>query len=246
MKRALAIRHVAFEDLGLIQPWLEERGWRVDTIDAGVDDLGAIDLDSADLLVVLGGPIGAHDDDLYPFLSVEVDLVGRRIASGRPILGICLGAQLMARALGARVRPMAAPEIGFAPLELTEAGLDSMLSPLQGLPVLHWHGDQFDLPAGLPSLARTPHCGHQTFMAGQNALALQFHLEVDTGRFEQWLIGHTNELRSAGVNIPSLRSQAALYQTDLALCLGAVLEAWTAAWIPLLPATAAYGQVSAA
>ena len=103
MKTAVAVRHVAFEDLGFIAPWLQQRGWRVAYHDAGVDHAAAIDLEQADLFAVLGGPIGAHDDALYPFLSDEVRLIRQRIDSGRPILGICLGAQLMARALGAKV-----------------------------------------------------------------------------------------------------------------------------------------------
>ncbi|MFN7443821.1 MAG: glutamine amidotransferase [Curvibacter sp.] len=226
MKRALAIRHLAFEDLGLIQPWLEAHGWLVETLDAGVDDLGAIDLDTLDLLVVLGGPIGAHDDDLYPFLSGEVDLIGRRIASGRPILGICLGAQLMARALGAQVRPMAAPEIGFAPVSLTDAGLASVLAPLSSHPVLHWHGDQFDLPAGVASLATTPHCPHQAFLVGAHALALQFHLEVDPRCFEKWLIGHTGDLRRAGTSINALRASAKLQRIGPGGVVGRLLSDW--------------------
>lgn len=103
MKTAVAIRHLAFEDLGLIEPWLKRRGWRIVTCDAGVDELWKIDLWQIDLLVVLGGPIGAGDDALYPFLSEEVNLIRKRLDSASPLLGICLGAQLMARALGAAV-----------------------------------------------------------------------------------------------------------------------------------------------
>lgn len=235
MKRAVAVRHVAFEDLGLIQPWLEANGWRVETLDAGVDDLLAIDLDSIDLLTVLGGPIGAHDDDLYPFLTGAVELIGRRIASGRPILGICLGAQLMARALGAKVQPMAAPEIGFAPLSLTQAGRASLLAPLEGASVLHWHGDQFELPSGVPSLAITPHCPHQAFQVGSHALALQFHIELDSRFFERWLIGHTSDLRRAGVNINALRDSAKLRTPALSEAVGRMLTDWLNATV--LPPT---------
>ena len=127
-KTVLALRHLAFEDLGLLAPVLEARGFtRLLTRDAGVDDLRDVDLDAVDLLVVLGGPIGAYDDALYPYLNDELALIRRRLAARRPLLGICLGAQLMARALGASVRPMAhgRKEIGFAPLTLTDAGRDS-------------------------------------------------------------------------------------------------------------------------
>jgi len=226
MKCAVAIRHLAFEDLGLMQPWLVGRGWQVETLDAGVDDLNEIDLDSVDLLIVLGGRRIAQKKDLYPFLHGEVELIGRRIASGRPVLGICLGAQLMARALGAKVKLMAAPEIGFAPLLLTGAGEISVLALLEGQPVLHWHGDQFDLPSSVPSLATTLQCPHQAFMIGTHALALQFHVEVDTQRIEQWLIGHTSDLRRSGVDINALRASAKLHQRRLEHALGEILTDW--------------------
>jgi GMP synthase (glutamine-hydrolysing) len=226
MKTAVAIRHLAFEDLGLIEPWLRCRGWRIVTYDAGVDELCKIDMAQLDLLVVLGGPIGAHDDALYPFLAEEVDLIRQRLDSGRPILGICLGAQLIARALGASVTPMRGKEIGYAPLQLSAAGQASPLAALAGQPVLHWHGDQFDLPAGMPSLAATPICPHQAFMAGDHAMAWQFHLEVDAGRIEQWLIGHTGELRQAGIDIAALRQAAAQHRAGLAAGLDAVLADW--------------------
>ena len=184
-KTALALRHLAFEDLGLIAPLLRERGFEVRYHEAGVDDFAAIDLDAVDLLIALGGPISVEDDANYPWLPDEVALVKRRLDSGRPLLGLCLGAQLMARALGAAVRPMGVKEIGFAPLTLTEAGQRTALAELGSQPVLHWHGDQFALPAGLPSLVATPVCPHQAFAPHAKALALQFHPEVDPARIEQ-------------------------------------------------------------
>lgn len=226
MKTAVAIRHLAFEDLGLIEPWLQRRGWRTVTYDAGVDDLRTIDLAQADLLVVLGGPIGAHDDALYPFLADEVDLIRRRLDSARPLLGICLGAQLMARALGAAVAPMGHKEIGFSPLSLTLQGSSSPLARIGTQPVLHWHGDQFELPAGCTSLATTPACPHQAFMVGEHAMAWQFHLEVDAARIEQWLIGHAGELQQDGIDIAALRQAAAQHRSGLAQALDAVLTDW--------------------
>ncbi len=228
MKTAVAVRHVAFEDLGLIEPWLKQRGWRVVYYDAGVDELWKIDLGQVDLFAVLGGPIGACDDDLYPFLGEEAALIRQRIDSGRPVLGICLGAQLMARALDAGVAPMPTKEIGFGALELTREGAASPLGCIAEQPVLHWHGDQFDLPAGVSTLARTSACPNQAFMVGDHAMAWQFHLEVDAARIDQWLIGHTGELRQAGIDITALRSAADRQRAGLSQALDAVLTDWFA------------------
>ena len=230
VKTVLALRHLAFEDLGLLSPVLEARGFeRFVTLDAGVDDLREVDLDAVDLMVVLGGPIGAYDDALYPYLLDELALIERRLAARRPLLGICLGAQLMARALGAEVKPMphGKKEIGFSPLQLTTAGRDSALAPLaEGQAVLHWHGDQFGLPEGVPSLAETPLCPHQAFAIGDHALGLQFHLEGDPARLEQWLIGHAGELSQAGVPLDQLRRDAARHGPGLRAALEAVMTRW--------------------
>jgi len=226
MRTAVALRHLAFEDLGLIEPWLMARGWRVRYHDVGVDDFGALDLAPVDLLVVLGGPIGAEEDARYPYLAEEVRVVRVRIDSRRPLLGICLGAQLMARALGATVRPMGVKEIGFSPLTLNEAARDTPIASIGEQPVMHWHGDQFALPRGIASLASTPACRHQAFMVGDHAMAWQFHLEVDPARIEQWLIGHAGELTQAGIDLETLRANARGHRRGLTAALDRVLDDW--------------------
>ncbi len=237
-RTVLAIRHLAFEDLGLLEAALRARGFdRFITRDAGVDALDAASIgpqvDAADLVVVLGGPIGAYDDALYPFLRDEIAMIRRRLDARRPLLGVCLGAQLMARALGAEVRPMAhgRKEIGFAPVSLSASGLASALAPLSdGQPVLHWHGDQFEIPAGASRLATTALCPNQAFEIGGTALALQFHLEADPARLEQWLIGHAGELSQAGVSLQALREDAARHGAGLRAALDAVMDRWIAGW----------------
>jgi len=213
MPTAVAIRHVCFEDLGNFAAVLSARGFDVTYLDAGVDDLASLDAIAPDLLVVLGGPIGAYEEAIYPFLADELRLLERRLAADRPTLGLCLGAQLMARALGARVYPGPAKEIGWIPLSLTEAGRASPLSHLDGgkTSMLHWHGDTFDLPAGATLLASTDLCRHQAFSWGRAALAFQCHPEARTAAMERWFIGHAGELAGAKLSVPQLREDTARF-----------------------------------
>ncbi|HSV28528.1 MAG TPA: glutamine amidotransferase [Candidatus Omnitrophota bacterium] len=206
MRTCVAIRHVGFEDLDGLAPVLAGRGFTHRYVEAPLG-LDGLDVLSPDLVVVLGGPIGANDDRDFPFLAHEVELIRRRLDADRPILGICLGAQLMARALGARVYPNpAGKEIGWSSLALTPEGEASVLLDLAGAPVLHWHGDTFDLPHGALPLAETPATPNQAFSWGMRALALQFHLEVTRAGLERWYVGHVGELSAQGLSVPELRA----------------------------------------
>lgn len=130
LRTAVALRHVAFEDLGAFQTVLEAAGYKVHYYDVGVDALWTLEPVKTELVIVLGGPIGVYETDRYPFLAEELDFLRARLAANRPTLGICLGAQLMATALGAPVAPSGTKEIGFAPLTLTSAGLAGPLRHL--------------------------------------------------------------------------------------------------------------------
>lgn len=224
-REACVVRHVAFEDLGTFAPVLEAGGFELSVMDAGVDDVFEPMLHS-DLVVVLGGPIGVYDHVQYPFLTDEIRALAKRMREGRPTLGICLGAQLMAAALGARVYPGGRKEIGWGAVSLTEAGRASCLSKLEGQPVVHWHGDTFELPAEATLLASTDLYAHQAFSIGDNVLALQFHPEVDGRRFEQWLIGHAGELAAAGSSVTDFRAQVRQGAAALRGAAGSMLAHW--------------------
>lgn len=228
MRTVVAIRHVAFEDLGLLGPILERKGMAVRYRDAGVDAVD--DVGDPDLLVVLGGPIGAYDEELYPFLAGELAMIARRLAARRPTLGICLGAQLMARASGAEVRPGPAKEIGWATLDLTAEGLASPLRHLHEVPVLHWHGDVFGLPAGARRLASTALTPNQGFLGCDGkALGLQFHLEATAGGLERWFIGHAAEIAATpGVTVPGLREDTRRFSAACERQGAKALEEWLA------------------
>jgi GMP synthase (glutamine-hydrolysing) len=209
--QALVLSHVAFEDLGSLRVPLEERGFRIDTLDAATAEFALPQATQCHLLVILGGPIGVYETDAYPFLIPEIAWIRHRLAAGLPTLGICLGAQLMAAALGARVYPGEnGAEIGWAPIQFSGAGkppewFQPLLAP--DLPVFHWHGDSFDLPAEAQPLVRSQTYENQAFSVGKAGLALQFHPEVTAKGLERWYVGHTAELGRRGISVPGLRAQ---------------------------------------
>ena len=229
MKRAVALRHVAFEDLDGFAGPLARRGFAIAYCEAPTDDLAAAEALSADLLVVLGGPIGVYEERDYPFLAAEIALIERRLRQRRPVLGLCLGAQLMARALGARVYPAGFKEIGWAPVALTPDGQRSALAALADHPVLHWHGDTFDRPAGAVLLAATARTPHQAFAWESHALALQFHAETTAAGLERWYVGHTLEITTTpDVSVAGLRADAARHAAALVAAGARMLESWLA------------------
>lgn len=223
MKSAVALRHLLFEDLGIFGEVLNKNGYEIQYAEAGETALDNLD---PDLLVVLGGPIGVYEQDKYPYLADELRLLDRRMVRGRSTLGVCLGAQLMAHALGAKVYPGGRKEIGWSGLELTDEG---KASPLRHLTtVLHWHGDTFDLPGGSALLASTRLYQRQAFAVGPSILGMQFHAEVDVRHIERWLIGHAEELSRAGIDVKQLRTESLKFGPRLAAEGAACLEEWLA------------------
>lgn len=230
MPEVLALRHVPFEDLDLLEGILERRGHRVRYVEAPTASLaGEVDPREPGLLVILGGPISAFEDEAYPFLAEEAELIRRRLEARLPCLGICLGAQLMARALGAAVRDGAAKELGWAPVSLTGAGRRSSLRHLEGggTAVLHWHGDTFDLPEGAERLAFTEACPNQAFRWGPEGLALQFHAEAVGASLERWFVGNARDIADTpGVTVSGLRADTARWSPVLAPRAESVFGEW--------------------
>lgn len=230
-KLALAIRHVHFEDCGTLSEVLRDRGFRLRYVDVSRADLRAIDPVAPDLLIGLGGPIGVYDSKLYPWITDELGLFERRLAAAKPTLGFCLGAQMLARALGARVYPARVKELGWKPLQLTPAGEQSAVAPLAGgaTSMLHWHGDTFDLPSGATLLASTADIPHQIYDWGGCVLAFQCHPEIRAADIESWLIGHACEIAStARVDAALLRRDTARLAPSLAAHARSTFESWLA------------------
>jgi GMP synthase-like glutamine amidotransferase len=188
--RILAFRHVPFEGVGLIAETLE--GVQIDYADLYLDPPVRPDPAGYDALIVLGGPMSANDD--LPFLYAEVEIIADAIARQQPVLGICLGAQLLARALGGSVRRNAAPEIGWFPVQLTEAGREDPLLGQVSDPfdVFHWHNDTFDLPPGATHLASSEACGNQAYRAEKLLYGFQFHPEVTPEMIADWCTQDVN------------------------------------------------------
>lgn len=168
-------QHVPFEWIGLIEPWAKERGI---TPSVTRFHLGETPPESADFLVVMGGPMSVTEEDRYPWLVEEKAFLRRHILAGKPALGICLGAQLIASALGAQVEPNREKEVGWFPVSLTDLGESSgYFLPETPFQAFHWHGDTFGIPSGAQWLARSEGCSHQAFSV-HRAVGLQFHLEM--------------------------------------------------------------------
>jgi GMP synthase (glutamine-hydrolysing) len=211
-------QHLPHEDLGSIENWVKARGHSTTcTRFFANDPIPA--LDQIDWLIVMGGAMGVYDADKFPWLRDESAYIRQAIDAGKTVMGICLGAQLIASALGARVYPGPAKEIGWLQVSKTVAGRESPL--LADMPdpfvVFQWHGDTFDMPEGAQWLAGSDAVAHQAFSFGGRVLALQFHLEATAKGVEDFLQedGDHGEIAAGGLHVqPKDQIRAGMHNAE--------------------------------
>lgn len=212
MSRLLVFQHVAAEPLGTLDPLIRRRGHRIRFVNFERDPDAQPDVDRYRGLIVLGGPMNVEDQAHRPHLRTELRAIERALAQGKPVLGICLGSQLLAHVLGAPIRRLEQPEIGWFDLATTEHGrADRVFGVLgAGTAVFQWHSYGFEVPSGAQHLASSAHWGQQAFRAGDNAYGFQFHLEMDASLIERWLTtpAYAQELSQCGSaqNVEAIRA----------------------------------------
>ncbi len=189
MRKLLVFQHVPYEPLGTLDAQFRDAGFRIRYVNFARFERVKLDARRYHGLVVLGGPMSVNDADRLPHLHQEMDALRVAIDAGVPVLGICLGAQLIASALGAAVVPNPVKEIGWSTVRPTSAGSrDALFKHLgRSEQIFQWHGDTFELPDGAELLAETDACRNQAFRYADNVYGLQFHLEVDEALIRRWL-----------------------------------------------------------
>jgi GMP synthase (glutamine-hydrolysing) len=227
-KTALIVRHVPYEGIAGFREPIEQAGYVLDRIDVADPAFPEADLVSPDLVLLMGGPMGVYERDAHPWIDHEIERLQRRLDADRPTLGVCLGAQIIAATLGADVYPGDGQEIGFHPIK-TIAAAGTPLDALGTTPVLHWHGDTFDLPPGTEWLARSDRYAHQAFRRGNTLLALQFHAEMGIDpRIDHWIANSADSLATLGLEGPALRADYDRIGPDCVAAGRTMIERWLA------------------
>lgn len=211
--RAHYLQHAPFEGLGSIETWLRDAGYGITATQLFSGDL-LPQLDQLDLLIIMGGPMSVNDEAEYPWLVSEKAFIRKVIDAGIPVLGVCLGAQLIVNAMGSAVSPNSEPEIGWFPVRRIDHGQVGAFCLPEELSVLHWHGQTFDMPQGAVHLARSEACANQAFQLGPNVIGLQFHLEATRSLIRDFIESCADDLQPARYVQPAEVIQA-VEQTQL-------------------------------
>lgn len=217
-----SFQHVPFEGLGIIADWADAHGHQV-SVTRWYEEDTPPDMEAIDWLVVMGGPMGAYDEEQYAWLRDEKRCIEQAINQGKVVIGVCLGAQILANVLGACVYPHTQKEIGWFPIELSETGQQSPLfhSFPPRLEVFHWHGDTFDLPHGAVHIARSAVCENQLFIYEERLIGLQFHLEMTQAGVEAIVHHCADEL----VDAPTIQQPGEmLARSDHIVALNGVMQ----------------------
>lgn len=227
MADVLVLQHAAEEDLGSIATVFAYRRHRFRYVRAYAGEVVPPRLD-AHGLVVMGGPQSVYERDRYPWIADELRLINEALDAEKPVLGICLGSQLLAAALGANVYPGRRKEIGWFPVQLHP---DMHRDPLFGdigrtFTAFHWHGDVFDLPKNAASLGHSAVTLHQGFRFGRNAYGVLFHLEVTAEQVTSMLGAFGGEVTAAGADAAGIAAEAARHLPDLQALGAGVFDAW--------------------
>ena len=193
--KILVFQHVPYEPLGTLDPLLKEAGFRIRYVNFGREPDSRPSLDGYEALIILGGPMNSDQIETYPNLITEVEIIREAVDKDMSVLGICLGAQLLAKALGGAVSRNRTREIGWCDVELTAAGTDDpVLSTFESQQqVFQWHEDGIELPPGTRHLATSRDSDVQAFGYGEHVYGFQFHLEVNQSLIERWLTVPANQ-----------------------------------------------------
>ncbi|HEX4148748.1 MAG TPA: gamma-glutamyl-gamma-aminobutyrate hydrolase family protein [Pirellulales bacterium] len=237
--RVIVLQHVGCETLGAIEQVLQQAGIGFDYVRTFAGVPVPPTLDEASGLIIMGGPMSVYEEDQYPYLAEERRLIESALALGKPVLGVCLGSQLLAHVLGAKVYPGRRKEIGWYPVTLSRAAAgDAIFADAPPtFAAYHWHGDVFDLPASCELLASSALTPHQAFRYGANAYGVLFHMEVTRELIETMTDSFANELRQVGQSGAQIRQQADDLLPPLARIGQTVFGRWAAQLAPGIPAS---------
>lgn len=217
MRKVLVFQHVANEILGTLNPALKQQGLRIRYVNFERDPNATPSIDKYNGLIVLGGYMGVYEADQYTHIKTEMKLIEEALKKDVPVLGICLGAQILAHVLGSEVRKAPEKEMGWYDIELTTAGENApLLSHFKKTEkIFQMHGDTFDIPKSCEHLAQSKICPAQAFSYGRKAYGLQFHLEVDEAMILRWLNNPRNQqdIESSGgkVSAEQMKADTAKY-----------------------------------
>lgn len=219
-------QHADHITLGNFEPVLREYGYDITIIDATTDNISTLDPVAPDVVIVLGGEMGAYEIEEHSFLLDEMQFISERIDANKPLFGVCLGAQLMAGSLGGRNYKGEKPDIGYQDIHLTEAGLASPMRHVAGVGMLEWHGDHFTLPEEAILLGTSVAYPNEAFAIGDFALAVQFHPEVTAAMHEDWTLDSSDQFAEEGIDEDEWRALGRELNPPMQVASRAMLSEW--------------------